>query len=130
MIRMKAIEPTLKTVDLDKTIGFYRDLLGFRLDTLWPEDNPTFCILSQDKTRLMFFTDSSQPNHEPIMTGQLRLDMDGVMALYSEIQDRVETEWGPEVFHYDRREVSIRDCNGYSIIFSETTSDPPTCHDE
>lgn len=39
----------------------------------------------------------------------------------------MELLWGPEVYHYGRREFSIRDPNGYELIFSEPTDDPPTC---
>jgi hypothetical protein len=36
-------------------------------------------------------------------------------------------EWGPEVYRYARRELAVRDPNGYLVILSEETSDPPTC---
>lgn len=123
---MKRIEPTLKARDLDETIEFYRDLLGFGVDLLWPEQSPTFCLLVRDEVRLMFYIDD-QPG-EPQLSGQLRLDMDGVIPLYESIREHVKTDWGPEVYSYGRREVSIADCNGYSIILTETTSDTPTCN--
>ena len=75
----------------------------------------------------MFYVSTDGPGPEPTMTGQLRLDMEGVTPFYDAIRDRVQTEWGPEVYSYGRREVSILDCNGYSLIFSEATSDPATC---
>ncbi len=124
---MKRVEPTLKVGDLHETIDFYRDLLGFQLDLLWPAESPNFCIMSHDDVRLMFYVDTEHREPQPQMTGQLRLDIVGVTPLYESLRDKVDTEWGPEVFHYGRREVAIVDCNGYSIILSEITSDPPTC---
>jgi hypothetical protein len=35
-------------------------------------------------------------------------------------------EWDPEVYSYRRREFAVRDPNGYLLIFTETTNDPPT----
>jgi hypothetical protein len=34
------------------------------------------------------------------------------------------------VYQYGRREFAIRDPNGYMIIFTEQTDDPPTCADD
>jgi len=124
---MKGIEPTLKTCDLDATIRFYRDLLGFQLDSVWPQEKPNFCILSRDTVRLMFYVAETPRETPPQMTGQIRLDMEGLVELYGSVREHVETEWGPEVYSYGRREVSILDCNGYSLILSETTSDRATC---
>ena len=45
-------------------------------------------------------------------------------------QAALPIEWGPEVYWYGRREFAIRDPSGYLIIFSEATTDPPTCRDE
>jgi hypothetical protein len=42
------------------------------------------------------------------------------------VKDRVAIEWGPEVYDYGRREFALRDPDGYLVIFSEETDDPPT----
>jgi hypothetical protein len=34
---------------------------------------------------------------------------------------------GAEVYSYGRREFAIRAPDGYLLIFSEETTDPPTC---
>ncbi len=124
------VSPTLKTENLRRTVEFYCDRLGFTVDTLWPEEEPTFCILDRGGVHLMFYEDRERRESAPSMTGQLRIDMDDLMTLYEAVKNHVRTEWGPEVYHYGRREVSIKDCNGYSLVLSEATTDPPTCLDD
>jgi hypothetical protein len=46
------------------------------------------------------------------------------------LRGHVRVDWGPEVYWYGRREFSFRDPDGYPIIISEETADPPTCLDE
>lgn len=125
--RLRCVTPALETRDLPRTIAFYRDVLGFTVHLLWPETNPTFCILDHGDVHLSFYVDEHGGEGEPIMTGQLRIDAVGVMAVFERVRPHAVIEWGPEVYHYGRREFSMKDPNGYSLIFSEPTSDPPTC---
>src|ERR1700730_10784874 len=46
-IAFKGVTPFLKTKDLAQTIRFYVTLPGFVVDSQWPADNPTDCILEQ-----------------------------------------------------------------------------------
>lgn len=121
--RLRCITPALATRDLRGTIAFYREVLGFVVDTLWPEEDPTFCILDHGPVHLSFF--AAEGPADPAMSGQLRIDAEGVMDIFGRAKSRAEIEWGPGVYHYGRREFSMKDPNGYSLIFSEPTSDPP-----
>lgn len=124
--RLRCITPALATTDLQATIAFYRDLLGFTIDTLWPEQEPTLCILDQGDVHLSFYVDQHGDATAPAMTGQLRIDAERVMEIYERVRDHAAIEWGPEVYHYGRREFSVLDPNGYSLIFSEPTDEAPT----
>ena len=91
------------------------------VESLRPEEHPTFCILDNGPTHLMFYTDDMEPGEgTPKLTGQLHIDLEGgVRELYEELKDRHEVLWGPEIYEYGRREFSIRDPNGYRLVFSE-----------
>jgi catechol 2,3-dioxygenase-like lactoylglutathione lyase family enzyme len=124
------ITPRFPVADLPRTIDFYRRLLGFRQDIAWPEDNPTFCILQRDQVSLGFFTPDE---HRPSTTtgnGEFYIEIAGMQALLDAIRNKVTIEWGPEVYWYGRREFAIRDPDGYLVIFTEPTDDPPTCQEE
>lgn len=130
MTRLHGVTPALQTRDLPGTIAFYRDVLGFTVHLLWPEEHPTFCILDHGEVHLSFYVDTHGGGSEPRMTGQLRIDAEGVRQIHERVRPHAEIEWGPEVYHYGRREFSVKDPNGYSLIFSEPTSDPPTSPDD
>ncbi|MBI2486260.1 MAG: hypothetical protein HYW01_04735 [Deltaproteobacteria bacterium] len=97
---------------------------------MWPEDNHTFCILEHGDVHVSFYVDTDQREPDPAFTGQLYIGVEDVMGLHARIVDKVKIEWGPEVYHYGRREFAIRDCNGYILSFSEPTDEPPTCHED
>jgi quercetin dioxygenase-like cupin family protein len=42
----------LSCQDLDETIGFFRDVLGFRLETIFPADDPSVALMSGHGLRL------------------------------------------------------------------------------
>ena len=128
MIHFAHVIPRLPASDLSRTIAFYRDLLGFDEDVSWPDDVPTFVILRRDYTSVGFFTPSE---HQPGPPGyaELYIEVSNATALHEDLSSRVSVEWGPEVFAYGRREFAVRDPNGYLIIFTEPTNDPPTTNE-
>jgi catechol 2,3-dioxygenase-like lactoylglutathione lyase family enzyme len=46
--RLLGVTPRVPVADLERTIAFYTRTLGFRVEVLWPEGRPTFCILQRD----------------------------------------------------------------------------------
>ena len=118
-IAFKGITPFLKTKDLAQTIRFYVDLLGFVVDSKWPADNPTDCILDNGHVHLAFSTDPQNWYGSPGLSGQLWIDIDDVLALHASLVGKVPMEWGLEVYSYGRREFAIKDCNGYLLTFSQ-----------
>ena len=129
MTEFRNTTPMLKTKSIQDTVDFYTQVLGFELETIWPEDEPTLCVLDRGSVHLMFSTDADwdAPGSPPTMTGQLVFDVSDASGLHDEIQHQAQVLWGPEVYSYGRREFSILDPNGYRLVFSEPTRDPVTC---
>lgn len=125
--RLTAVVPRLPVADLGRTIAFYTGTLGFRVSVLWPDDAPTFAILDRDAVSLGFFTPNAHRGQVTVGTADLYLGTEDVTGLHAAIRDRVPIEWGPEVYVYGRREFAVRDPDGYLLIFTEPTDDPPTC---
>ncbi|NIP57754.1 MAG: hypothetical protein GWO00_07100, partial [Gemmatimonadetes bacterium] len=124
MTEFNGVSPSLRVTDLDASLAFYTDVLGFVVDTLWPADAPTLAILDHGPVHLMLRTEGCHEDPSPAFTGDLRFDVAGVEELASALRGRVEIEWGPEVYHYGRREFGVRDPDGYLLIFSEPASRP------
>lgn len=87
-----------------------------------------FALLDREGVGVQFYV----PEDPAVRVGEatLSFDVTDADALYHSLAGRVPVEWGPEVYWYGRREFAVRDPNGYLLIFSEETSDPPTCEEE
>ena len=57
------LTPILTTDDMDATIAFYRDMLGFEVTGQIPDDNPTWCFLRRDDAAIMF-TSPEEHDHD------------------------------------------------------------------
>lgn len=111
--------------DIREAVAFYRDVLGFTVDTIWgPDADPEGCILDRGDVHLLFHRDDGS---EPKMSGVLVIEVDGVVNLHERIDGKAEVLWGPEIYSYGMREFAVRDPNGYRLAFCEPTDDPPTC---
>ncbi len=126
------LAPMLMAMDMARTIEFYTSVLGFKLDGQWPADKPCWCSLSRGAVRLMFQTPEVYAEPQPELTGRLYVYTDNVMAIYHAIRERVDVFEGPEVYFYGMKEIAIRDCNGYVLVFGQDTNEAPTCagHEE
>jgi catechol 2,3-dioxygenase-like lactoylglutathione lyase family enzyme len=121
--RFLNVAPRLPVADLDRTINFYAEFLGFECGALWPEHAPTFAIMDRDRINVQF--DLAKPG-TPLGNATLSFDVDDALAIKKLLDGRLPIEWGPEVYWYGRREFAIRDPDGYLIIISEETGDAPT----
>jgi len=128
--RFIGVTPRLPVADLRRTVAFYTSVLDFQLSVLWPEDHPTFVILDRDSVSLGFFTPDAHRGEITIGTADLYLATEEVRGLHAQLRDTVPIEWGPEVYFYGRREFAVRDPDGYLLIFTEPTDDPPTCPED
>ena len=125
--RLTGVIPRMPVADLGRTVAFYARVLDFEVSVLWPEDRPTFVVLDRDAVSLGFFTPDALRGAVTIGTADLYIATEDVQTLHSAIKELVPIEWGPEVYFYGRREFAVRDPDGYLLIFTEPTDDPPTC---
>lgn len=130
MAYLLSISPRLHIADFNRSVAFYRDVLGFTVEAVFPEENPAFALLERDGVGLQIGGPEARksPSDPPTMT--LYLDVDDAAGLHAELKDKVAIEWGPEVFFYQRREFAFRDPDGHLIIVSEETDDPPTVSED
>ena len=84
----------LKTKDLAQTIKFYVELLGFVVDSKWPVNNPTDCILDNGQVHLAFSTDPQNWYPDPGLSGQLWIEVDDVLALHASLVGKVSIRMG------------------------------------
>jgi len=125
---LKKLTPNLMVEDVNRTIDFYRDLLGFEVQVTVPEQGQLdWAMLTRDGVTLMFQRRSSLAADIPALAdapvgGALTFytEVDGVEALRAQLDGRVEIVHDLRDTFYGTREFCFRDCNGYLISFSES----------
>lgn len=112
----------METKDLQATISFYTEILGFTLlGTFEHEGTTIWCRLYKDSVHIMFSLPNKEMNYGQILlTGSLYIYLDGVDEFWEKIKDKVEVLYPPENFEYQMREFAIKDNNGYVINFGES----------
>src|SRR3954447_17969159 len=113
-----ALSPRLHIADFQCSVAFYRDVLESSVDSVFPEEQPQFALLSRDRVAMQIGGAAGRETDAATPPVTLYLEADDARAAHAALQDRVKVEWGPEVFFYQRREFAFRDPDGHLIIVS------------
>jgi uncharacterized glyoxalase superfamily protein PhnB len=84
-----------------------------------PEEAPTWCELARDGTVLQFLSGETPWSDAPSFTGCFYVHCSDVEAVYEQIRDLVEIEWGVEDREWGARELVLRDPDGYFLTFTQ-----------
>ncbi|MBM3189264.1 MAG: hypothetical protein FJZ90_11150 [Chloroflexi bacterium] len=120
----RGVVPLLQVGDLTETLDYYREVLGFTMDFVWPdEDAPKWAMASRPGVSFMFTVDlgtSSSPFIAEKGNGVVfYIVTDDLDAVYDELLDKGAIIAQEMVAYGDRRQFSVADPNGYVITFSE-----------
>jgi uncharacterized glyoxalase superfamily protein PhnB len=119
MAEFKKIVPVLKVSDMQKSVAFYSDVLGFTI--IWRAANDgggENCMLQAGAADLLLST-GAQLGDKPQFTGTLYFNMAGVRDFFDRIKNQVEMVWPLETMDYGQMEFGIRDGDGYTLAFAE-----------
>lgn len=129
MTQLTRVVPRLPVSDLATSVEWYRDVLGFTVGNMWPDDEPSFAMLSRDGVGVQLYVTDALIDTD-IGNAMLSFDVTDARGLHAQLEKRTRIDWGPEVYWYGRREFAVTDPNGYMIIFSEETDDAVTDNNE
>src|SRR3954469_21171160 len=104
MPKLLALSPRLHVADFNRSLAFYRDVLGFDVEATFPEDTPSFALLSRDNTGLQIGGIDTDKTDGQRPTVTLYLEVDDARAMHAALGAKVAIAWGPDVFFYQRRE--------------------------
>jgi catechol 2,3-dioxygenase-like lactoylglutathione lyase family enzyme len=111
------LAPILTTEDVDRSVRFYVDVLGFTCGM----QTPAYSNLYRDAVRIMLGAPNAHGEWKgPRFTGQLYIGLETpqeVDALWAKVKDRVEVVYAVDDFDYGMHEFGIRDDSGYSLAF-------------
>jgi uncharacterized glyoxalase superfamily protein PhnB len=122
MAKVTKIIPELKTNYMKGTLEFYTQVLGFKIDSRWPEtDNPDWVSLSRDSISIRFNTHHARHTRE--FSGRLYFLVDDLDGLYEQVKGSARVEKKPTEQFYGMREFAIEDPNHYQLTFAAATTD-------
>lgn len=124
-MKISQLTPMLYTTDLQGTLRFYTQTLGFMCEA--NDESAGWASVKLDDCQLMF----SLPNahlafEKPVFTGSFYFTVDSTDSLWEQVKDRTEVCYPIENFDYGMREFAIYDNNGYLLQFGEEIT--PSMH--
>jgi uncharacterized glyoxalase superfamily protein PhnB len=118
MAKFKALRPIFWTENLNDTIDFYTQILGFTLQ----EKSEEWQWASLDKNGIEIML--TKPNeHEKFnrigFTGSFYFVVDEVNELWEELKTKTKICYEIETFDWEMREFAVYDNNGYILQFGQ-----------
>ncbi|MFM6969788.1 MAG: VOC family protein [Sediminibacterium sp.] len=118
MLKVNKITPVIYTIDIQETIEFYVNQLGFNCEGFDIEIG--WARVEFDNADLMISLPNSQLQFQkPVFTGSFYFNVGNVDLFWERIKDNVKICYPIENFEYGMREFGIYDNNGYLLQFGE-----------
>lgn len=118
MIKFNKISPIIYTTDIENTINFYVNLIGFNCTDFDKEIG--WARVQVDNIELMISLPNAQLEFQkPFFTGSFYFNLDDVDALWQYVKEKVTVCYPIENFDYGMREFGIFDNNGYLLQFGQ-----------
>ncbi len=115
-----ALRPMLWTDDLDGSIDFYTNTLGFKCCER--NDDWGWASLTVDDVSIMLAKPNEHTPYDKIgFTGSFYFGTDDVEVLWSKLKDKAKVCCDIESFPWGMREFAIYDNNGYILQFGQET---------
>ena len=123
--KLTQVAPSFVVEDVVKTAEYYRDKLGFKILGYFL-DPPVFAMVARDGVEFHFgkIDEGREMKANEMVRKGLGNDayvfVDDVQVLYEEFREKnVDIVEGPVKRVYDCIELTIRDCNGFQLVFGQ-----------
>lgn len=120
------VTPNLVVSDIDRSLAFYRDVLGFSVVTTVPEAPPfAFVWLQRDTVNVFLNSEAATAMAASAGSNILFITLEpgeiasGIDALFAAVKDRAPVEMPLTDQFYGMREFTIADPDGYVITFAQ-----------
>ena len=130
------VTPNLVVSDLDRSLAFYRDALGFKVVTTEPDPPPAaqpgaggsglaFAWMQRDTVSVFLNSEASAQMKTAAGTNSLFVTLQaetvasGVDALFESVKGRAPVAMDLVDQFYGMREFAIKDPDGYLVIFAQ-----------
>ncbi len=124
---LKKLTPNLMVEDVNQTIDFYKNMLGFEVLATVPETGQfNWAMLKQGDVEMQFQTRASLSEEIPTFKDRaiggaltLYIDIENVTQLHASLKDKVTIVQDMHTTFYGTQEFAIQDCNGFILSFSQ-----------
>ena len=136
-MQLRVITPMLSVADVDRSLAFYVDKLGFtQTGRMAHDDGPAFWAnVQRDGQHIMLHAGhdhDAEGNDIPLQRAPdshrdstLYLYIDDVAALHAELSARGVEAPEPKVMFYGLKETHVVDPDGFYLLFGEPTDEAP-----
>jgi lactoylglutathione lyase len=127
MPSFKKLTPNLVVANVERSLAFYVDTLGFARGMTVPEQSPFVFASVTSGSIEIFFNDAATASKEypsfagkPIgATGTMFIEMEGIDAFHEAVKPKAKITMPIVTQFYGMREFAIEDPDGYVITFAE-----------
>jgi catechol 2,3-dioxygenase-like lactoylglutathione lyase family enzyme len=124
---LTALTPNLIVAEVDRSLAFYRDVLGFTVEQTVPDASPlVFAIVKSGVVELFLNAPGPALEEYPAFKGRpiggtltLFVRVAGIRAVYEELAPKVNVVMPLEKKWYGVTEFAFTDPDGYVITFAE-----------
>jgi len=117
-MKLDKLTPMLYTTDLNGTVDFYVQTLGFKCNSL--ETEWGWASVAIDTIEIMFSLPNDLiPFDKSTFTGSFYFKTKQVDELWENLKDKATIAYPLENFDYGMREFAIHDNNGYLLQFGQ-----------
>ena len=125
--QLNKLTPNLVVSDVSRSIAFYRDRLGFELETTVPENEPyVFAIVRSGAVQIFLNAPGPAIDEYPAMkdrplggTFTMFIEVTGIERTYDELKAEIPIVTPLETKWYGVTEFVVADPDGYLITFAE-----------
>lgn len=125
---MKKLTPNLMVEDVNKTVEFYKNILGFQAIMTVPHEGIcSWALMKNGSVEIMFQLKKSLSKEISVLKNKkiggsftLYTDVSDVKALYERVRDKVEIVQDMHTTFYGTQEFAIQDLNGYILVFAQS----------
>jgi uncharacterized glyoxalase superfamily protein PhnB len=117
-MKFQPIIPIIWTHEIDKTVDFYCNVLGFICRE--KNDEWNWATLQKEDCEIMVANPNEHtPFEKSSFTGSFYIKVDDVDGLWHSLKDNVKVAYEIETFEWGMREFAIYDTNGYLLQFGQ-----------
>ncbi len=115
-MKLNGLVPMLWVGDIEQTLTFYRDVLGFECAS---QMEGWACLVNHEVELMISLPNHHQPFDRPQFTGSFYFKTDDVDELWERLKDKGPVVYPIEDFSYGMPEFAIRDNRGYILQFGK-----------